>query len=64
MNPKPSGGALTTALYATCAFGLVPTSMVFDVLEPVLGQGVIAQACYWTTAIVAMAGLGRRCLAS
>lgn len=62
MNPKPSGDGLSTVLYAICAFGLVPTSMTFELLAPVLGQGVLAQACYWTSAIVAMVGLGRRCM--
>lgn len=62
MNPRPSGDGLTTVLYAISAFGLVPTSMMFDLLGPVLGQGIFAQAAYWTSAIVALVGLGRRCL--
>ncbi|MEX0654311.1 MAG: hypothetical protein WD534_06825 [Phycisphaeraceae bacterium] len=61
MNGNPTGGGLTTVLYAVLAFGLIPTSMVLEVLAPVLGHGLIAQACYWTSGIVALGGLAKRC---
>lgn len=61
MTGKPkAGGGMPSYVYAVVAFGLVPTSMVLEIVEPVLGNGVAAQATYWTVASVALLGLARR----